>query len=152
MASSHASNELVLHVLELLAPLGHARSRRMFGGHGIYVDDVFIAIVAYERLYLKTDEQSRSAFEAAHCEAFSFETSKGEVQITSYWSAPAEALESRDEMRPWARRALEAALRAKAAAKPKRATAKAPKKTSAKTAGRAYKTARASTKRSGAKR
>mgnify|MGYP000287609516 CR=1 FL=1 len=31
--------------LELLAPLGRARARRMFGGHGLYVDDLFVAIV-----------------------------------------------------------------------------------------------------------
>ena len=42
----------VAHCLELLSPLGEARARRMFGGHGLYVDDLFVAIVAGERLYL----------------------------------------------------------------------------------------------------
>ena len=46
---------LVEHCLELLAPLGTARARRMFGGHGLRVDGVFVALVAFERLYLKAD-------------------------------------------------------------------------------------------------
>ena len=30
----------VSHCLELLAPLGHTSSRRMFGGRALYVDDL----------------------------------------------------------------------------------------------------------------
>ena len=37
-----AQDDLRDHCLELLAPLGRVRSRRMFGGHGLYVDDLFI--------------------------------------------------------------------------------------------------------------
>ena len=33
------------------------RSRRMFGGHGLYVDDLFVGLIAFERLYLKVDAQ-----------------------------------------------------------------------------------------------
>ena len=84
--------ELVAHAIELLAPAGAARSRRMFGGHGLYVDDLFIAIVAADRLYLKTDGETRAAFEAAGGECFSFE-SRGKRQATSYWTVPAEAMD-----------------------------------------------------------
>ena len=107
------SNELVAHAAELLAGAGTARSRRMFGGHGLYVDDLFIAIVADDRLYLKTDEASRPAFEAAGGTPFCF-TARGKTQVTRYWTVPAEAMESPAEMLPWARRAMAAALRARA--------------------------------------
>ena len=146
-----AGAEFVAYVLELLAPLGHARSRRMFGGYGIYVDDLMVALIAYERLYLKIDDQTRPVFEAAGCEPFTYQTAKGDAYAMSYWSAPADALESGDEMRPWARRAIEAALRAKAAAtvkkKPKAAAAKVTKKTSERRTGSAAKQARTTTKR-----
>ena len=149
-----AGAEFVAYVLELLAPLGHARSRRMFGGYGIYVDDLMVALIAYERLYLKIDDQTRPVFEAAGCEPFTYQTAKGDAYAMSYWSAPADALESGDEMRPWARRAIEAALRAKAAAtakkKPK-AAAKVAKKRSGRPTSSGAKPARASTKRSSPK-
>jgi len=37
--------------VELLAPLGTARTRRRFGGHGIYRDELFIALFAFGRLW-----------------------------------------------------------------------------------------------------
>jgi DNA transformation protein len=63
-----AYEELAHHCVELFEPLGAARSRRMFGGHGIYVDDLFVALIAYDRIYLKADDRTRPAFQAAGCE------------------------------------------------------------------------------------
>jgi DNA transformation protein len=109
-----AANEFVTHCLELLAPLGAARSRRMFGGHGFYVDDLFVALIAAGRLYLKVDAQTRGRFEAAGCEPFVYD-GKGQSVTMGYFSAPEEAIESPALMQPWARLAVEAALRARAA-------------------------------------
>lgn len=109
-----AQSDGVTHCLELLAPLGRPRARRMFGAHGLYVDDVFIGLLAGERLYLKADAQSRARFEAAGCEPFTYEA-KGKVTVLGFWSAPADAMESPALMLPWARLALQAALAARAA-------------------------------------
>lgn len=111
------NNELVAHCLELLAPLGAPRARRMFGGHGLYVDDLFVALIAFDRLYLKADAQTKARFEAAGCEPFVYD-GKGQSVTMSYFSAPDDALESPAYMQPWGRLALEAALRAKAAKTP----------------------------------
>jgi DNA transformation protein len=109
-----ATNQFVTHCLELLAPLGAARSRRMFGGHGLYVDDLFVALIAFDRLYLKVDAQTRPRFEAAGCEPFVYD-GKGQSVTMGYFSAPEQAIESPALMEPWARLALDAALRARAA-------------------------------------
>jgi DNA transformation protein len=122
---------LVDHCLELLAPLGTVRAKRMFGGHGLYVDELFVALIAFERLYLKVDAQTRAAFERAGCEPFVYE-GKGKPITMSYWTVPAEAMESPALMQPWARQAIAAALRARAAkpsAAPRRARATASKPT-----------------------
>jgi DNA transformation protein len=112
-----AYDELAKHCVELLAPLGAARSRRMFGGHGIYVDDLFVALIAYDRIFLKADAQTRPAFEAAGCEPFIYDGAGKQVSF-GYWSAPAEAVDSPAQMQPWARLAIAAALRARAAKAP----------------------------------
>lgn len=104
----------VAHCVELLQPLGAVRTKRMFGGWGLYVDEIFIAIIAFERLYLKVDEQSRPAFEAEGCEPFVYDSKSGSVSL-GYWTAPADALDSPALMLPWARLALQAALAARAA-------------------------------------
>lgn len=108
------SQALVDHCLELLAPLGAVRARRMFGGHGIYIDDLFVAVIGFERLYLKTDAASRENFQAAGSEPFVYDAKSGAVAL-GYWTVPAEAMESQALMQPWARQAIEAALRARAA-------------------------------------
>jgi len=92
----------------------------MFGGHGIYVDDLFVAIVTGERLYLKVDDESRARFEAAGCQPFVYDAN-GKSMSMSYYSVPDDAMESRELMQPWVRLAVEAALRAR--------TTKAPAKT-----------------------
>lgn len=102
---------------ELLEPLGRVGMRRMFGGHGVYVDALFIAIVIDGRLYLKVDAETRARFEAAGSAPFVYQGKDKPVEM-SYWSAPEEALDSPEQMRPWARMAMAAALR-KPAAKPK---------------------------------
>ncbi|QJW85800.1 TfoX/Sxy family protein [Ramlibacter terrae] len=98
---------------ELLSPLGPVRVKRMFGGHGIYVDDLFMAIVVGETLYLKVDAQTRPRFEAEGCAPFTY-TAKGRGRVSlGYHAAPAEAMDSPALMRPWAALALQAALRAR---------------------------------------
>ncbi len=112
---------LVDHCLELLSPLGPTRASRMFGGHALYVDDLCIALVFRDAMYLKVDDANRAAFEAAHCKPFVYETKGGEIGSLSYYTAPDEAMESPHEMIPWARRALSAAVAARAKA-PKKKT------------------------------
>ena len=112
---------------ELLEPCGRITTRRMFGGHGVYCDGLFIAIVIDGRLYLKVDAGCEAEFRAAGSAPFVYE-SRGKSVEMSYWSAPEEAMDSADDMRPWARRAIAAALRKPELAKAAR-SAKARKST-----------------------
>ena len=100
--------------MELLGPLGAVRAKRMFGGWGLYADDVFIAVIARDRLYLKAGAENKPTFEAAGCEPFVYDAKTGSVAM-SYWSAPPDAMDSPALMTPWARGALQAALHARAA-------------------------------------
>ena len=111
---TRARDEFTSHCVDLLSPLGTVRTRRMFGGVGIYVDEVFIALIAFERLYLKADATTRPQFEAAGCEPFVYDAANKSVAM-SYFSAPEDAMESPPLMQNWARLALAAALRARAA-------------------------------------
>jgi DNA transformation protein len=113
-----ARNALVDHCLELLSSVGTPSAQRMFGGCGLRVDGLFIALIAFDRLYLKADAQSREQFAAAGCEPFVY-VGKSKPVTMSYWTVPPQAMDSPEQMRPWGRLALDAALRA-AAARPRR--------------------------------
>ena len=102
------------HVRELLAPAGQVTDRRMFGGHGVYLDGLFVAIIASDELYLKCDEHSRAAFDDEGCAPFVYYRD-GKAATLGFRRAPDEAMDAPHLMLPWARRALAAALRARAA-------------------------------------
>jgi DNA transformation protein len=108
-----AGDAFASYCAELLAGLGPVRVKRMFGGHGIYVDDLFLAIVAGDTLYLKADEETAARFEAAGCAPFSYTTRDHRRISMGYRAAPAEAMDSPALMRPWAQLAMQAALRAR---------------------------------------
>jgi DNA transformation protein len=103
--------EIVTQALDLFAPLGSIRVKRMFGGWGFYADDLFFAIVAFDTLYLKADAESEAAFEDAGCTRFRYTQPNGTEFSMAYWSAPEESLDNPAAMQPWARRALECAVR-----------------------------------------
>ena len=102
--------DFIQHCCELLSCAGAVSGKRMFGGYGLYVDGVFVAIIAGETLYLKTDDTTRARFADAGCVPFEY-TAGGELHSTSYWSVPSDAMDSSARMAPWARLAMEAALR-----------------------------------------
>ena len=109
----------VAHVTELLSRLGRLEARPMFGGHGLYCDGAFFAIVLDDVLYLKADDESRARFVAAGLEPFVYQR-QGKRASLGYYRAPPEALESPDAALAWGREALSAALRISAAAPSRR--------------------------------
>lgn len=109
--------------------MGPVRAKRMFGGHGLYADEIFVAIVIREVLYLKVDDTTRPQFEATGSGPFEFTTATGAKGVMSYFSAPAEAMEAPSAMLPWARLAMASALRARASKPPaKKRAARRPSK------------------------
>lgn len=109
------SSAFVDDILRQLAPLGPARARPMFGGFGIFMDDVMFALVTrQEVLHLRADDENRPEFEALGM------TSHGKMP---YYTLPEAAQSDASELVKWAGGALEAARRAaakKAKKKPKR--------------------------------
>jgi DNA transformation protein and related proteins len=111
------ANEFAHYCCELLSSVGPCVAKRMFGAYGISTEGLTLAILADlgegETLWLKASDDSQVAFEAAGCQKFVFRGKEKPVSI-NYYSAPDEAMESPQLMAPWARLALEAALKARA--------------------------------------
>ncbi len=106
----------VEHLNDLFAALGPIRARPMFGGAGVYAGDLMFGLLDRdETVYLRVDDQTRGAFEAAGSRPFRYPLKSGEEMELGYWSVPDEALESPDAAADWGRLALDAAMRKKAA-------------------------------------
>ncbi|MDB5871883.1 MAG: TfoX-like protein [Ramlibacter sp.] len=113
-----ADPRFVDYCCELLSSVGPCRARRMFGGWGIDTVGLTIAIVADmgtgQKLWLKGDETTRAGYEEAGCVRFTY-LMQGVERGMNYFSAPEDALESPQLMAPWARQALDCALKAQSA-------------------------------------
>jgi DNA transformation protein len=107
------------HIAELFAAFGPVRVRRMFGGAGLFVDGVMFAIVDDGVIYLKADEATIPAHKRERGSPFTYVTGTGVHALTSYWRLPARLYDEPEELAEWARRALDIALRAAAAKRPK---------------------------------
>jgi DNA transformation protein len=99
---------------ELFAPFRPVAVKRMFGGAGIYADGHCFAIELDGEVYLKVDEASRAAFEAAGSRPAVY-VAKGKPMEMSKWRLPAAAYDDKQKLKRWASLGLEAARRAAAA-------------------------------------
>ena len=106
-------SEFVTYLHEVFQEFGPIRSRKMFGGHGIYHNDLMFGLVADDELYIKTDADNLAEFEERGMSAFEF-VMKGKVGKMSYWSAPEEIYDDPEQATHWANLGYAAAVRAHA--------------------------------------
>ena len=124
-------------VREQLRPTVRAlRDRSRFGGVGIYAGDLFFALLAEDRLYMKVDDTNRADFTAAGMEPF--RPFPDHDMVMSYYEVPLEVIENPARLGEWAAGSIEVARKSK---KPKVAT-KSKSKPKAKSAQTAKKSKR----------
>lgn len=92
--------------LEAARPIRH---RKMFGGLGLYLGDVFFAVADDDRLYFKVDGQTLGDYEARGMGPWIL---GGEVN-DKYREVPTEVLADPGELGVWIDRSAEAAKRLK---------------------------------------
>src|SRR3954464_15426750 len=105
----------VTHAVDLVSLVAPVTARAMFGGHGLYAEGVMFGLLDDGELFLKTDEATRARFADAGCRQWQYVNKKVRMENTGYFRPPDDAHEDPEAMLPWARLALEAALRARAA-------------------------------------
>ena len=100
-------------VLDQLGRVATAvRDRGMFGGVGIYADDLFFALIADDALYLKVDDTNRADFEERRMGPFRPFGEGGEVM--QYYQVPEDVLEDVEKLQSWVDKAIAVARNKKA--------------------------------------
>jgi DNA transformation protein len=101
------------HALELFSGVHTLRSRRMFGGAGIYSGGQMFALLSSDgALFLKADEEFKAAFKEAGSTPFYYAAAGRDRPVAmNYWRLPDEALEDPELAMEWAQKALDAAKR-----------------------------------------
>ena len=99
-------------ILELLSPYGSFTARSMFGGYGIYMNGIIVAIIANDELYFKVDSTNQQQYEELDSTPFSYKT-KGKKAVMSYWKVPIEILEEEKQLEKWIEQSFEISLKNK---------------------------------------
>ncbi len=97
-----ADDSLLEFVLDQMASLPEVTSRRMFGGHGLYLGEEFFGMVWRGRVWFRTDARSRPEYRALGAVPIPFGDPGGEK---CYWSVPEDVLEDPPRLVAWARAA-----------------------------------------------
>jgi DNA transformation protein len=84
---------------------GAIQARRMFGGFGMYVNGQIVGIIVRERIYLKTDDESRKAFIAEKCKPFTYQKRTGKGVSLRYYAIPERLYDDPEEFAAWVDRA-----------------------------------------------
>ena len=116
MSVSPSYREFILEQLSRVAT--NVRARSMFGGVGIYSEDLFFALIDDDTIYLKVDDTNRPDFELRGMGPFRPMGPDGEVM--QYYEVPEDLLEDPEALRPWVEQALAVARRKQRPGKPKR--------------------------------
>ncbi len=92
----------------ILAEVVPIRTKAMFGGVGIYSEDLFFALLAEDKLYFKVDETNRADYEAAGMSPFFPFDSPTPM---GYWEVPNNVQNTLSELKIWVDKALGVAAR-----------------------------------------
>src|SRR4051812_11166983 len=128
------SADYLAYTVDQFAPFAKIEPRRMFGGIGLYWDDLFFGIIDDDVLYLKVDDSNRDEYIARGCKAFQ---PTADMTSMNYFQVPEEVLEDSDELKLWAHKsqaiaAQQALAKSKKKNKNKQPVKKAAKKRSRK--------------------
>jgi DNA transformation protein len=111
LRSMRVSSSFREFVLDQLAAVPGVRDRSMFGGVGLYADDLFFGIVASDVLYFKVDDSSRQDYERAGSRPFKPYADR--PMTMSYYSVPIAIVEDAPTLVAWAKRAVSVAAESK---------------------------------------
>lgn len=106
------SKDYLQYVLEQLGGLEGTVSRHMFGGVGLYHEELFFALISSDTLYFRVNDANRLDYEALGMRRFRPYKDKPYLSF-NYYEVPPEILEDATQLVLWARRSLQAALAAK---------------------------------------
>ncbi len=106
-------SEFIEFLNEVFEKFGPIEERRMFGGYGIYHEGLMFAIVVDDTLYFKADEDTKDHFESRGLSQFTYKR-KGKIISMSYYLAPEDIFDDREEAAVWAARAYKTAIKGRA--------------------------------------
>ena len=90
---------------DVLREMDGVVAKRMFGGFGLFKEEVMFALVFGGQLYFKVGQKNQADYEAVGSKPFSYKRAGKKVSL-SYWRLPIEIQENPQEAVMWAHKSF----------------------------------------------
>lgn len=91
--------------MRLFESLGRVKSRSMFGGFGIFVDDTMFALVVQDKLHIRADDHCAEIYRSKGLEPYIYKK-RGFPVITKYFALPEDYWDNPNDILQEAKQAL----------------------------------------------
>lgn len=98
----------VEYITDILSSIKEVKSRKMFGGHGIYCNGTMFAIIIDNELYFKADNILAEEYKKFDSFPFTYKREDKTIAL-SYWYVPSEIIEDIDLLTDWFNKSLKLA-------------------------------------------
>jgi DNA transformation protein and related proteins len=105
--------QFLAYILEQLGGLPDLRSRRMFGGVGLYSGELFFGLIDDDTVFFKTDGNNSADYISRKMPRFMPFPERPEA-VMAYYQVPADVIEDNEELKAWARKSVAVALASRA--------------------------------------
>ncbi len=105
------TTEYLDYLKDQFSILSNVTVKRMFGGAGVFRHGLMFAVYVGDGIALKADKETIPDFQNEDCVEWLPEKKNGTRVSMGYWYAPEFIFDDEDELRVWAEKAFEAAVR-----------------------------------------
>ena len=107
------SNQKILeHILDLLDDEEGISFKRMFGGYGIFKNELAVALILRSEIFMKVDQSNINDYKSAFSKPFTYKKNGKDISLSN-WSIPSEILEDKDLFIEWFLKSYRVALNKK---------------------------------------
>ena len=103
-------NSFIDYVSDLLSRFGDIRVKSMFGGYGIYCNNIIFAIMVSDDLYFKADKILGKEFEDIGSYPFTY-NARDKTVLMSYYKIPIDIIEDEERLEYWFHKSYKVARR-----------------------------------------
>lgn len=104
------SKDYLALITDQLSEFGEVEIKRMFGGIGLFHQGLMFGKIGGDIFRLKVDEHNQKDYEEKGMKPFYSEKKKKGMP---YWEVPIDVLENKKELKKWAEKSYQAAVRSK---------------------------------------
>ena len=104
-----SNQETLEHILDLLDDEEGISFKRMFGGYGLFKNELAVALILRSEIFMKVDQSNINDYKSAFSKQFTYKK-KGKDICLSNWAIPSEILEDKDLFIVWFLKSYRVAL------------------------------------------